>query len=149
MSYQSDLYQKVILDHSQSPRNFYPLEDSSHKCIGHNPLCGDQFVVYMKVNGELIEDVSFAGSGCAISKSSASLMTSFIKRKTVEEVRQIFDEFHKMILGEFDPNYRENNLGKLKVFLGVREFPSRTKCATLAWHTMIGALDGNKETSTE
>ena len=142
MSYNSELYQQVILDHNRKPRNFRKIENATHSCHGVNPLCGDDLYIYLTVNGDgVIEDVSFEGSGCAISKASASLMTTHLKGKTVEDAKINFEEFHKMILGEFDPQKEENHLGKLSLFMGVREYPSRTKCATLSWHTMVSALD--------
>ncbi|MBI5814273.1 MAG: SUF system NifU family Fe-S cluster assembly protein [Nitrospinae bacterium] len=142
MSYKSDLYQQVILEHNRKPRNFRVIEGGSASCDGHNPLCGDKLTVYVKVNPEeIIEDISFQGSGCAISKSSASMMTAFLKGRTVPESRIIFDEFHRMIVGEFDPESPQSHLGRLAIFSGVREYPSRTKCATLAWHAMICAVD--------
>lgn len=151
MSYQSELYQQVILDHNKKPRNFRCIEGASHSCDGNNPLCGDDITVYLDLDDNgVIQDVSFAGSGCAISKASASMMTMNIKGKTVDEVRVMFDEFHRMVMGEFDPDTAENHhLGRLTIFTGVREFPSRTKCATLAWHTLICAIEKKGETSTE
>ncbi len=143
MSYDNELYQQVILDHNRKPRNFHAIENASHSCHGVNPLCGDDITVYLSVDEEVgkIDEVSFQGSGCAISKASTSMMTTFLKGKSVDEARQIKDEFHKMILGEMDPEEDEHHLGKLTLFMGIREFPSRTKCASLAWHTLVGALD--------
>jgi nitrogen fixation NifU-like protein len=142
MSYDKELYQQVILDHNRKPRNFHEIEGASHSCHGVNPLCGDDINVYLKVDeDDVIQEVSFLGSGCAISKASTSLMTTFLKGKKVESARKIKEEFHKMILGEMDPEKEEHNLGKLILFMGIREFPSRAKCASLAWHTLIGALD--------
>jgi len=147
MSYDNELYQQVILDHNRNPRNFREIKNATHSCHGVNPLCGDDMTVYLDVDSEkgVIRDISFVGTGCAISKASSSLMTAYLKGKTLEESRVIFKEFHKMVLGEFDPEKEENHLGKLKLFLGIREYPSRTKCASLAWHTMIGALDKKTE----
>ncbi len=147
MSYDNELYQQVILDHNRNPRNFREIKSATHSCHGVNPLCGDDMTVYLDVDSEkgVIQDISFVGTGCAISKASSSLMTAFLKGKSLEESRVIFNEFHKMVLGEFDPEKQENHLGKLKLFLGIREYPSRTKCASLAWHTMIGALDRKTE----
>ena len=143
MSYNNELYQQVILDHNRKPRNFHAIENASHSCDGINPLCGDDITVYLNVDEEAgkIDEVSFQGSGCAISKASTSLMTTFLKGKSVDEARRIKEEFHKMILGEMDPEREEHHLGKLTLFMGIREFPSRTKCASLAWHTLVGALD--------
>ena len=150
MSYNNELYQQVILEHNKKPRNFREMQDSTHNCHGYNPLCGDDYEIYLKVSGnDIIEEVSFTGTGCAISKASTSLMTNFLKGKSVDESRVVFKEFHKMVLGEFDPEKQENHLGKLRLFMGVREFPSRIKCASLSWHTMIGALDKNETVSTE
>ena len=143
MSYNNELYQQVILDHNRKPRNVHAIENASHSCHGINPLCGDDITVYLNIDEEAgkIDEVSFQGSGCAISKASTSMMTTFLKGKSVDEARQIKDEFHKMILGEMDPETEEHHLGKLILFMGIREFPSRTKCASLAWHTLVGALD--------
>ena len=143
MSYNNELYQQVILDHNRKPRNFHEIENASHSCHGVNPLCGDDITVYLNVDEEAgkIDEVSFQGSGCAISKASTSMMTTFLKDKSVDEARQIKEEFHKMILGEMDPGKEEHHLGKLTLFMGIREYPSRTKCASLAWHTLVGALD--------
>ena len=150
MAYSNELYQQGILEHNRKPRNFREMEDSTHNCHGYNPLCGDDFKVYLKVDSSnVIQDLSFIGTGCAISKASSSLMTSYLKGKTVDEARVVFDEFHKMLLGEFEPENNAHHLGKLTLFLGVREYPSRIKCASLSWHTMIGALDKNKVMSTE
>ncbi|MDH5542402.1 MAG: SUF system NifU family Fe-S cluster assembly protein [Nitrospinota bacterium] len=150
MSYQNELYQQVILDHNKNPRNFREIEGSAHHCLGHNPLCGDKIAVFLDLDDVgVIQDISFNGSGCAISKASASLMTSFLKGKSVDEARVIFTQFHKMILGELDPEKDENLLGKLKIFVGVRDFPSRTKCATIAWHTLKCALDKEGEVVTD
>ncbi|MBI5179482.1 MAG: SUF system NifU family Fe-S cluster assembly protein [Nitrospinae bacterium] len=150
MSYQSDLYQQVILDHNKNPRNFREIEGHSHSCDGHNPLCGDKIHIHMKLNdGGTIEDIAFSGSGCAISKASASMMTVNVKGKSVDEAKVMFDEFHKMVTGEFEPQPGKHHLGKLTIFQGVREFPSRIKCASLAWHTLVCALDKTGETTME
>ena len=147
MSYDNELYQQVILDHNRKPRNFREIIEATHSCHGVNPLCGDDITVYLDVdNGEgLIKDVSFQGSGCAISKASTSLMTTFLKGKKIDLARKTKEEFHKMILGELDPEIDEHSLGKLTLFMGIREYPSRTKCASLAWHTLIGARDKKHE----
>ena len=150
MSYSEELYQQVILEHNKKPRNFHEMEDSTHNCHGYNPLCGDDYEIYLKVGEDnIVLDASFIGSGCAISKASASLMTVFLKNKTVDELRIVFKEFDKMVLGDFDREKEEHHLGKLNLFMGVREFPSRIKCASLSWHTMVGALDKNATVSTE
>ena len=147
MSYDNELYQQVILDHNRKPRNFREMVNPTHSCHGINPLCGDDITVYLKVDDTegLIEDISFIGSGCAISKASTSLMTHYLKGKNIDESRVIFDEFHKMVLGDFDPGKQKHHMGKLTLFMGIREYPSRTKCASLAWHTMVGALDNKTE----
>jgi nitrogen fixation NifU-like protein len=149
MSELSELYQEVILDHNKKPRNFYKLEGANRHAEGYNPLCGDQITVFAKLNGDLIEEVSFQGSGCAISKASSSMMTSSIKGKTKREIEALYEKFHQMVTGKpHSPVPPE--LGKLAVFSGVCEFPSRVKCATLAWHTLRAALEGKGETiSTE
>jgi nitrogen fixation NifU-like protein len=150
MSYSDELYQQVIIEHNKKPRNFFDMEDSTHNCHGYNPLCGDDYEIYLKIDDDdIIQAVSFNGSGCAISKASASLMTTFLKGKSVDESRTVFEQFHKMVLGEFDPDESENVLGKLKLFKGVQKFPSRIKCASLCWHTMVGAVDKNETVSTE
>lgn len=141
----SELYQQVILDHNRKPRNFRVIEAADRTQEGYNPLCGDQLVLYLKMNGDVIEDVAFQGSGCAISKASASMMTSAIKGKTRAEADVIFDEFHRMVRGELDPEAPGGHLGRLSIFAGVREFPARVKCASLSWHTLHAALEGNPE----
>ncbi len=144
-----DLYQEVILEHSKQPRNYRELGDANHKAEGYNPLCGDHFTVYLKMDGEKIQEVSFQGSGCAISKASASMMTQSVKGKTLAEAEKIFEQFHKLVTGA-ERNGNQEELGKLAVFSGVSEFPVRVKCATLAWHTLHAALEGKQETiSTE
>ena len=142
MSDLRELYQQVIIDHSRSPRNFKQLEEASHSAEGYNPLCGDQITVYVLVDGEVVKDVSFKGSGCAISKASASLMTATVKGKTVKEAEEMFGRFRDMVTAAHDAEIDEAALGKLAVFSGVREFPVRVKCATLAWHTLHAALEG-------
>ena len=143
-----ELYQEVILDHNKSPRNYREMEDPTQDAEGYNPLCGDTVHIYLKVNDGIVTDVSFQGAGCAISKASASLMTSEIKGKTKEEAEKIFKNFHDMITGNLGENPDMNKLGKLAVFSGVQEFPVRVKCATLAWHTMNSALNENGSTVT-
>lgn len=143
-----ELYQEVILDHNKSPRNYREMEDPTQDAEGYNPLCGDTVHIYLKVNDGIVTDVSFKGSGCAISKASASLMTAEIKGKTKEEAEKIFKNFHDMITGNLGENPDMDKLGKLAVFSGVQEFPVRVKCATLAWHTMNSALNKNGSTVT-
>ena len=149
MSELSDLYQQVILDHNKKPRNFRRLEGANRTAEGYNPLCGDQLIVYMQLEDEVVQDISFEGSGCAISKAAASMMTQSIKGKTRQEAETLFNEFHRMVLGEMDEETEENHLGKLKIFAGVREFPARVKCASLSWHTMHAALNNEGVVSTE
>ncbi len=145
MSDLRDLYQDVILEHSKTPRNFRELPAANHKAEGFNPLCGDRFTVYVTLDGDTIRDVSFQGSGCAISKSSASMMTQSVKGKTLAEAEKIFGRFHEMVTGHAPAAGTESELGKLTVFSGVSEFPVRVKCATLAWHTLNAALEGKQD----
>ena len=149
MSELSELYQQVILDHNKKPRNFRKLESANHRAEGHNPLCGDQLTVYLQVEDDAIHDVAFEGSGCAISKAAASMMTQAVKGKTKPQVEQLFQEFHGMVAGDLDAENTPNGLGNLRIFAGVREFPVRVKCATLAWHTMNAALNNEELVSTE
>ena len=145
-----ELYQQVILDHNKSPRNFRVMENPTQEADGHNPLCGDTLHVYLHVEDGIVKDVSFQGSGCAISKASASLMTSMIKGKTVEAAEKLFENFHALVTGNLESDHDISELGKLGVFAGVQEFPVRVKCASLAWHTMETALHQNgKEVRTE
>ena len=150
MSNERALYQQVILDHNKSPRNFGVMEDPDCEAEGYNALCGDQFRVYLRMKDGTIEEVQFEGSGCAISKSSASIMTTLLKGKTRKEAELLFDNFRDMITSNPDTSIDAKELGKLVVFSGVREFPIRIKCATLAWHTLLAALKGEADTvSTE
>ncbi len=148
MSELSELYQQVILDHNKKPRNFRKLENANHSAEGYNPLCGDQLTVYLQMDNEAVKDITFEGSGCAISKAAASMMTQAVKGKTKPEVEKLFNEFHDMVTGELDEE-SPNQLGNLKIFAGVREFPVRVKCATLSWHTMHAALNNQAIISTE
>lgn len=141
----SELYQEVILDHNKNPRNFGQLECYNHYAKGHNPLCGDNIELFLEVADGVIKEVKFNGSGCAISKASASVMTTILKGKTVEAARQLFNDFHQVVTSDPNSSYEGLNLGKLSVFCGVREFPARVKCASLAWHTMLNALDNVTE----
>lgn len=145
------LYQEVILDHSKKPRNYRVMEGADHHAEGYNPLCGDRVTVYVKLENDRISDLSFQGSGCAISTSSASLLTETLKGKTLGEADALFEKFHRLVTGESNGNLAEDtSLGKLAVFSGVAEFPVRVKCATLAWHTLRSALKGEEKTvSTE
>ncbi|HEY2434511.1 MAG TPA: SUF system NifU family Fe-S cluster assembly protein [Vicinamibacterales bacterium] len=147
MSDLTDLYQEVILDHNRRPRNFHALEDASHSAEGYNPLCGDRLTVYLKIQAGVVVEVAFEGAGCAISKASASLMTDAVKGKTAAQARELFDRFHRMVTTP--PEVPVEDLGKLSVLAGVREFPIRVKCASLAWHTLKAAMANEKGTSTE
>ena len=140
------LYQEVILDHSKNPRNFHKLEPADRTALGRNPLCGDQFTVYLRMDGDRIAEIGFEGQGCAISKSSASMMTQAVKGKTEDEAEALFDRFHDLVTGKgADPE----SLGKLAVFQGVSEFPIRVKCASLSWHTLKAALEAKGTVSLE
>jgi len=149
MSELNELYQEVILEHNKNPRNFREIESPDRTADGKNPLCGDALRVYVTLDGDTVADVAFKGSGCAISKASASMMTQFIKGKSREDAEVIFDEFHRMVTGELDADAEENHLGRLKIFAGVLEFPARVKCASLSWHTLHAALKGEEEVTTE
>jgi len=135
-----DLYQEVILDHNKSPRNYHRMENPDRKIDGYNPLCGDHFTLFVKLENNKIKDISFDGAGCAISKASASVMSASVKGKTIEEAEELFNKFHKLVRGEIDPMVDIETLGKLAAFTGVSEYPARVKCATLAWHTLHTAL---------
>jgi nitrogen fixation NifU-like protein len=146
MSGLSDLYQEVIIDHSRRPRNFRAVEGATSRAEGYNPLCGDKVTVELKLENDVVTDVAFRGSGCAISTASASLMTESLKGRTRAEAEKMFERFHELVTGESAPS----DIGKLAVFGGVREYPARVKCATLAWHTMRAALRSpGEEVSTE
>ena len=140
-----DLYQETILDHSKKPRNFHPMEGANREAEGYNPLCGDKLKLFLKVENDIVKDVSFVGAGCAISTASASLMTESLKGKTREEALKMLDQFHELLTT--DTPVRQD-LGKLVVFCGVRDYPARVKCATLAWHTLKSALTNAGETVT-
>ena len=141
MSELRELYQSVILDHNKNPRNFGPLAEANRAADGHNPLCGDQLRVMLDVEDDAVREVRFEGSGCAISKASASLMTQAVKGKPVSEALTLFDGFHEMVTADATAPVETEHLGKLAVFAGVREFPMRVKCATLAWHTLKNAIE--------
>ncbi len=138
----NELYQEVILEHSKAPRNFRRPATTNHTAEGYNPLCGDRYTVFLDLEGNAIRDIGFQGAGCAISKASASMMTQLVKGKTKAEAEKLFEGFHRMVTGEAGNG---DELGKLAVFAGVRKFPARVKCATLAWHTLQSALDGKQE----
>ncbi len=139
-----ELYQEVILDHNKQPRNFFKMQEASHHAEGYNPLCGDQISLFLKMKGDVISEISFQGSGCAISKASSSMMTTLVKGKTKQEAEQLFESFHQMVTGNVG-DAPPASLGKLAVFSGVCEFPARVKCASLAWHTLRAALEGKEE----
>jgi nitrogen fixation protein NifU and related proteins len=141
MAEMNELYQQVILDHYKKPRNFKRLETANREQEGFNPLCGDQITLYLEMDGDVIKDVGFQGSGCAISKASASMMTTAIKGKTKSEIEMMFEEFLRMVKGDLDPESERNHLGRLNIFAGVREFPSRVKCANLSWRTLLAAIE--------
>ncbi len=136
-----ELYQEVILDHTKNPRNFHAMADATAKADGNNPLCGDRVTVFLRMDGDRIADASFQGQGCAISKSSASIMTEVIRGKTRAEAEALFDRFHELVTGKAGAAVDPKSLGKLAVFQGVSEFPLRVKCASLAWHTLKYALE--------
>jgi nitrogen fixation protein NifU and related proteins len=149
MSELSELYQQVILDHNKKPRNFHKMETANRTAEGFNPLCGDQLHIYLQVEDDQVKEISFEGSGCAIFKASASMMTQAVKGKTRQETEALFTEFHRLVTGELDEESEDNQLGKLKIFAGVREYPVRVKCATLSWHTMRAALENKEKATTE
>ena len=144
MSDLRDLYQEVILDHNRSPCNFGRLDDADLQADGHNPLCGDRLSITVKLDGDRVTDLRFEGSGCAISKASASLMTEKVKGGTLDELRGLFDRFHRLVTDQTAPA-DDAGLGKLAVFAGVRDYPARVKCAILAWHTLRAAVDDRQE----
>ncbi len=147
MSDLSDLYQEVILDHNRTPRNFRVLDRPTHRAEGFNPLCGDRLDLFVNVDADRIADIGFQGSGCAISRASASLMTDALKGRSLGEARDLFQRFHQMVTTP--PDVSVEDLGKLSVLSGVREFPVRVKCASLAWHTMKAALEEQQRATTE
>jgi nitrogen fixation NifU-like protein len=147
MSELDELYQEVILDHNRSPRNYRVMANANRKAQGYNPLCGDHVTVYLNLEEGVIKDISFQGSGCAISKASASIMTAELKGKTEAEAKELFDNVHKMLTGESGKNGPQggSGVGKLTILSGVSKFPARVKCASLAWHTVNSALEGGEE----
>ena len=140
-----ELYQQVILDHTKNPRNFGRLEQPSHKAEGHNPLCGDHLALTLEIDDDRVNKLRFEGSGCSISTASASLMTQVIEGKTTTEAQSLFEKFHEVVTSAADEEVDLAELGKLAVLAGVREFPIRVKCASLAWHTLQAAIRGNQE----
>lgn len=146
----TELYQQVILEHNKNPRNYKKLDPSTHFAEGYNPLCGDHLNVYLNVGADgIINDVTFVGDGCAISKASASMMTVKLKGKKVEEAQKLFEEFHNLVTGKLNPEKDPHQLGHLAIFSNIWHFPARVKCASLCWHTMKGALDKKAQVSTE
>jgi nitrogen fixation NifU-like protein len=139
----TDLYQQVIVDHAKRPRNFRVLSGANRKVDGYNPLCGDKVTIYVQVEDGVVRDISFQGSGCAISTASASLLTEALKGKTLEDAEALFESFHELVTG-LQPAHDEPGLGKLAAFSGVCDYPTRVKCATLAWHALHAALEGDK-----
>lgn len=140
----SELYHDIVFDHNRKPRNFRKLEGANRIAEGYNPLCGDQITIYLRVDGEVIRDIGFQGSCCAISKASASMMTDSLKGKTKAEAKVLFDKVHKMLIGDIDTRVDLNELGELTALSGVCNFPNRVKCASLAWHTLHAALKGDE-----
>lgn len=140
-----DLYQQIILDHNKSPRNFHKLDTANKTVEGFNPLCGDHYTIYLLVDGDVIQDISFEGSGCAISKASASLMSSMLKGKSITEAEKIFGKFHEIVTGQVEAEENLIEVGKLAVFSNICDYPARVKCATLAWHTMNAAIHGEDD----
>ena len=140
-----DLYQTTILDHNKQPRNFRVPEGANRSAAGHNPLCGDRVTVHLRLEGDVVADVGFQGNGCAISTASASLMTQAIKGRSLSEVEKLFDSFHELVTSDPHGPIDGSRVGKLVVLAGVREYPVRVKCATLAWHTLRAALAGKRE----
>lgn len=137
-----DLYQELIVDHGKQPRNFGKLATANHQHAGHNPLCGDKLMVYVKTNNDVVDEIQFEGTGCAISVASASLMTEAVKGKSIQQVNNLFDLFHDLVTEGKEP---QESIGKLSALGGVAEFPVRVKCATLAWHTLKAALENDQE----
>jgi nitrogen fixation NifU-like protein len=148
MSELEDLYQEVILDHHRNPRNRGRIDDAEFEADGHNPLCGDHVHVYLKVENDVVTDVRFEGSGCAISTASASIMTESVKGKTLAEAKKLFKSFHEFVTREIQESELGPGLGKLEVFSGVCKYPARVKCATLAWHTIEAAIENQSDTVT-
>jgi nitrogen fixation NifU-like protein len=145
MSALRELYQQVILDHNRNPKNFREMTDATARVEGYNPLCGDHYTVFVRMEGDRIADISFTGAGCAISKASASVMSSVLRGKTREEAEHIFREFHGLVTGTQASAEEIERMGKLAAFAGVSEFPARVKCASLPWHTLHAVLDGNSQ----
>ncbi|MDY7091939.1 MAG: SUF system NifU family Fe-S cluster assembly protein [Acidobacteriota bacterium] len=148
MSDLRELYQEVILDHNKQPRNFCVLEAADRQAEGHNPLCGDRVTVYLELDGERVRRITFQGVGCAISQASASMMTEALEGKTLDEARHLFQHFRRMLTEDAGDPAKSDDLGKLEIFAGVKQYPMRVKCATLPWHTLRAALDADDAPST-
>ena len=148
MSELDELYQEVILDHNKSPRNFRVMDHANRKAEGYNPLCGDHVTVFVQLENGVIQDISFQGSGCAISKASASLMTAELKGKNESAAQTLFENVHKMLTGDASDDQAAGKVGKLQILSGVCKFPARVKCASLAWHTVNAALKGESQPAT-
>jgi nitrogen fixation NifU-like protein len=142
------LYQEIILEHNKNPRNFRVMADADVVLDGYNPLCGDHYTVYLRIEGEVLRDVSFKGSGCAISKASASVMSTMVKGKTKHQAEKLFEQFHALVTGKPGQSESLDEIGSMAAFAGVSEFPARVKCASLAWHTLHGALENKQEAIT-
>ena len=142
-----ELYQELIVDHSKQPRNFGPMPESNYHADGFNPLCGDKNRLYLKIEDNVITETGFEGSGCAISTASASIMTEMLKGQTITQAEALFERFHSMVTGSMGPDGGMDDFGKLAVFSGIKEYPARVKCATLAWHTLRNALLERDETA--
>ena len=146
----TELYLQVILDHNKNPKNFKKIDHPTHSAEGYNPLCGDHLMVYMHVSSDnIIENITFEGDGCAISKASTSMMTIALKGKSIDEAKTLFTQFHRLVTGNLNPDKDQHILGKLAIFSGIWHFPARVKCASLPWHTMNGAIDKQKTITTE
>lgn len=150
MDSKSELYQQVILEHNKNPRNFKKMDNPTHEADGYNPLCGDHLHVYLNVDSAgVIQEITFEGDGCAISKASASMMTQFLKGKPAVEAKSLIEEFHNLIIGKLNPEKDKHHLGRLAIFSNIWHFPARVKCASLSWHTVKGALEKKESISTE
>ncbi|KAA3613885.1 MAG: SUF system NifU family Fe-S cluster assembly protein [Calditrichaeota bacterium] len=140
-----DLYQEVILDHNKNPKNYFQMDEPTHSAEGHNPLCGDQVEIFLKVENDKIIDISFQGHGCAISKAASSVMTSILKGKSIAEAKYLFEKYQHLVTADINEAVNVDEYGHLAVFAGVREFPMRVKCASLSWHTLLQALENKTE----
>ena len=148
MSDLQDLYQDIVIDHNSRPRNFRKPEGATRSIEGYNPLCGDRYTLYLKVDGDLISDIGFQGSGCAISKASASMMTDAVKGRPTKHAQELFDSFHKMLMRPPGADFDADEVGDLEALCGVNQYPARVKCAVLSWHTLHAALEGDGDSIT-